>query len=253
MYLACIPVQDAVIVPCSGRKTPACLNIYRLLDDTSSTNVSVRLVLVASYGLPVFTKRVFGVTMNINHNTSDLSHRPIDQQTLLISISVIGTPNWSGVMFVNTTDLLRQAQARSETPFHVVPWDAWGPPRTRLIPDRTSSYSNSCANRAIYFNRTQERPHRLQLLDFNPFTLSPTIPPSRNTTIRHVERISVVKGGSVFRSNVLTSLPYREITVEFDGFFSDRTMLHMSTEMIVGVSILQTISVPFSDSSLPFH
>jgi hypothetical protein len=160
---------------------------------------------------------------------------------------------WGAAMFVNTSDFLRQSSARSEGPSGAIPWDAWVPSHTRIFPmDGTCTYSGSCANRSVCFDRTVDPPPLLRLLDFNPFSLSPATPPSPNTSIHLVEEKSVVERGPVFQSDVFTSLPYREISVEFDGFFNETfTVLHISTEMIIEVSKLNlTLSILWSDHSL---
>jgi hypothetical protein len=212
------------------------LEVYKFFEDTSSADASLNPIQVAEYHLPGFTERTAAV--HFHHTCPELSDLLNDQQIISMSIRTMGSSfsKWSGTIFVNTRDILQQARAASGGSCSVIPWDAWGPQSTRLF--ATLGYCSPCANRSIFLDRLQNPPSFLRLLDFHPFNMIPNIPPPPNTSIRRVEDKSVVAGGFPFESDVITSLPYREITVELDGIFSDTfTMLRISTEMIVAVSL----------------
>jgi hypothetical protein len=139
-------------------------------------------------------------------------------------------------MFVNTKDLLHQAKAASARgPCCVVPWDAWGPDRTRLILGKF--YSRPCSNRSVVFRKRPDHSGLLQLLDFNPFTMSPNISPPPNMSIRLIEDESIVERGDIFESDIHTSLAYSEISMEVDNFFDNHVNLYLSNEIIVVVSV----------------
>ncbi|KAF8506454.1 hypothetical protein JB92DRAFT_724969 [Gautieria morchelliformis] len=132
------------------------------------------------------------------------------------------------LLFVHASSLL-EVDARSNAEQLTVPWENWGPLKTRIMPIRDyQAFSHVYGTRyvqkqvvAVKIGSSWEERYRLRMLDFNPLAVRRALS-SKDASLspRENEHITIVQDSqptilderkSAFTERVTTALPYREV------------------------------------------
>ncbi|KAF8526809.1 hypothetical protein JB92DRAFT_2870066 [Gautieria morchelliformis] len=135
------------------------------------------------------------------------------------------------VLFVHASTLLEEVDARSNAEQLTVPWENWGPLKTRIMP--MWDYRADCHVYGMRYVQQQVVPmhedsaciadrYRLRRLDFNPLSLRRPLDTSLSSWQDEFTTIAIVQDSQpailsglecAFTQRVTTALPYREVIV----------------------------------------
>ncbi|KAF8510527.1 hypothetical protein JB92DRAFT_2939190 [Gautieria morchelliformis] len=138
------------------------------------------------------------------------------------------------VLFVHTSSLLEEVDARTNAEQLTVPWENWGPLKTRMMP--IHDYRADCHVYGTRYIRPEAlssaNPYRLRMLDFNPLALQrdTSLSPSEDesepfsiTIVQDSQPTIIDEHESAFTQRVSTTLPYRDVIGR--GIFSDADVM----------------------------
>ncbi|KAF8493317.1 hypothetical protein JB92DRAFT_2999971 [Gautieria morchelliformis] len=144
-------------------------------------------------------------------------------------------PDSQYMLFVHASSLLEEVDARLNAEQLTVPWDSWGPLKTRILPIRTYDVEDSRPYFHVYGTRYVRQEvvddvhwrvrNRLRMLDFNPLALrralssnDPPFSPSEDesgafstTIVKDSQPTMIHEYESGFTQRLSTALPYRDV------------------------------------------
>ncbi|KAF8510621.1 hypothetical protein JB92DRAFT_433512 [Gautieria morchelliformis] len=151
------------------------------------------------------------------------------------------------VLLVHASSLLEEVDARSNAEQLIVPWESWGPLKTRILPISMYDMHDRQPNGHVYGTRyvwqeIVEDVHwsarnRLRMWDFNPLALqralsssdtplSPSEDESQafsTTIVKDSQPTIIHEYESAFTQRVSTTLPYRDVIRR--GIFVDANVM----------------------------
>ncbi|KAF8510617.1 hypothetical protein JB92DRAFT_2938831, partial [Gautieria morchelliformis] len=155
--------------------------------------------------------------------------------TVHFTYSVEEEPDQQYVLFVHASSLLEEVDVRSNAEQLTVPWESWGPLKTRILPVRMYDVHDRRPNGHVYGTRyvwqeVVEDVHwrarnRLRMWDFNPLALQRALSSNdtplstsedesgafSTTIVKDSQPTMIHEYESGFTQRLSTALPYRDV------------------------------------------
>ncbi|KAF8485673.1 hypothetical protein JB92DRAFT_3025212 [Gautieria morchelliformis] len=204
------------------------LDVYDFIAARPEGSMEPRLVCI--YQLPrvqrALTRFLLGSELSSELTSSGKSFYPTSCSRLLtVSMGFTDSEQRarSYVLFVHVSSLLAEVDARSNAEQPIVPWESWGPLKTRMLPiyDNRPDW-HVYGTRYVWLDDSMWE--RLRMFDFNPLALRRALSsqgtlsssedesePFSITTVLDSEPTIIGEHESSFTQRVITGLPYRDV------------------------------------------